>query len=191
MHCRCLSLSLSALGLLLVLAGCQKKESTESAALADTLAAAEQANLANFDDLDFRVFTGQRWDELSKSHAANIVVHWPDGHTTTGIEKHVEDLKWLFTYAPDTRIQEHPVKIADGEWTAVTGWFEGTFTQPMILPDGTVIQPTGKAFRLPMCTVGHWSNGVMDEEYLYWDNQTFMNQIGLGQPSAEDAGGAK
>ena len=23
--------------------------------------------------------------------------------------------------------------------------------------------------------------GVMDEEYLFWDNQTFMNQIGLGK----------
>jgi hypothetical protein len=32
-----------------------------------------------------------------------------------------------------------------------------------------------------MCTIGHWKNGVMDEEYLFWDNQTYMNQIGLGK----------
>jgi hypothetical protein len=30
-----------------------------------------------------------------------------------------------------------------------------------------------------MCTVGHWTDGVMDEEYLFWDNMTFMKQIGL------------
>jgi hypothetical protein len=30
-----------------------------------------------------------------------------------------------------------------------------------------------------MCTVGHWKNGVMDEEYLFWDNQSYMKQIGL------------
>jgi hypothetical protein len=30
-----------------------------------------------------------------------------------------------------------------------------------------------------MCTVGHWKNGVMDEEYLFWDNQTYMKQIGV------------
>ena len=30
-----------------------------------------------------------------------------------------------------------------------------------------------------MCTVGHWKGGVMDEEYLFWDNQTYMKQIGL------------
>jgi hypothetical protein len=30
-----------------------------------------------------------------------------------------------------------------------------------------------------MATVGHWKNGVMDEEYLFWDNLSFMKQIGL------------
>jgi hypothetical protein len=32
-----------------------------------------------------------------------------------------------------------------------------------------------------MATIGHWRDGVMDEEYLFWDNQEFMRQIGLGQ----------
>jgi hypothetical protein len=61
----------------------------------------------------------------------------------------------------------------------VIGEMEGTFTQPMPTPDGKAIPPTGKAFKLTMCTVGHWKGGVMDEEYLFWDNATFMKQIGL------------
>jgi len=32
-----------------------------------------------------------------------------------------------------------------------------------------------------MCTIGHWVNGIMNEEYLFWDNQTYMNQLGLGK----------
>jgi hypothetical protein len=32
-----------------------------------------------------------------------------------------------------------------------------------------------------MSAVGHWKNGVMDEEYLFWDNASFMTQIGLGK----------
>jgi len=56
---------------------------------------------------------------------------------------------------------------------------EGTFTQPMPAGDGKTIPPTGKAFTITMCTVGHWKGGVMDEEYLFWDNMTFMRQIGL------------
>jgi hypothetical protein len=141
-------------------------------------------NLANFDDLDFRVYTGQQWQDLHKSHSKDVLVHWPDGHTTKGIDKHIEDLKVMFTFAPDNRIKEHPVRFgtADGEWTAVTGWLEGTFTKPMGLPDGKSIPPTGKAYRIPMATIGHWGkDGIMFEEYLFWDNGEFMKQIGLGQ----------
>ena len=32
-----------------------------------------------------------------------------------------------------------------------------------------------------MATVGHWKDGVMDEEYLFWDNGEFMKQIGLAK----------
>src|SRR5689334_19696588 len=137
-------------------------------------------NLEKFDTLDFTVFTNQRWDRLHESHAADIKVYWPDGHMTEGIEKHIEDLKALFVFAPDTRIKEHPIHLGSGNLTAVTGVFEGTFTKPMPIGNGKTIPPTGKAFKLPMCTVGIWkADGTMSEEHLYWDNQTFMKQIGL------------
>ncbi len=136
-------------------------------------------HLATFDTLDFDVFTNQKWDRLKESHSKDITVHWPDGHETKGIERHIEDLKEMFIYAPDTRILVHPIKVASAEWTSVVGVMEGTFTKPMPTGDGKVIRPTGKAFKLIMCTVGHWKNGTMDEEYLFWDNQTFMMQIGL------------
>jgi hypothetical protein len=56
---------------------------------------------------------------------------------------------------------------------------EGTFTQPMTTSDGKTIQPTGKAFKLPMATLGHWKDGIMDEEFLFWDNQTYYAQMGV------------
>ena len=33
-----------------------------------------------------------------------------------------------------------------------------------------------------MATIGIWNprQGYMDEEFLFWDNQTFFGQIGLG-----------
>lgn len=142
-------------------------------------ASSVQSHLATFDDLDFNVFTNQKWDQLSKSHSKDILVHWPDGHTTTGIEKHIEDLKAMFVYAPDTRIKVHPVKFGSGEWTSVIGEMEGTFTKPMPVGGGKTIAPTGKAFKIPMSTVGRWKDGVMVEEYLFWDNQTYMKQLGL------------
>ena len=138
--------------------------------------------LETFDTLDFDVFTNQKWDRLHESHAADIKVYWPDGRVTEGLETHIGDLQYMFSFAPDTRIKEHPVKLQDGEWTSVIGIMEGTFTQPMKLADGTEIAPTGKAFKIRMSTVGHWGpDGTMTEEYLFWDNQSFMNQLGLGQ----------
>src|ERR1700752_550174 len=99
-------------------------------------------NLANFDDLDFHVYTGQQWENLHRSHDQNIVVHYPDGHTTKGIPEHIKELKFMWTFAPDNRITEHPIRVgtADGEWTAVMGFLDGTFTKPMVLPNGAVLQ---------------------------------------------------
>ncbi len=139
-------------------------------------------NLQKFDTLDFTVFSNQEWTRLHESHSQDIKVYWPDGHVTTGIEKHIEDLKSMFVYAPDTRIKEHPIRFGSGNMTAVTGVFEGTFTQPMPIGNGKFIQPTGKAFKMPMATIGIWGpDGTMVEEHLFWDNQTYMNQIGLGK----------
>lgn len=139
----------------------------------------EIEHLGTFDDLDFRVFSNARWDELGKSHSQDILVHWADGHTTKGLEQHIKDLAWMFSFAPDTKILQHPIKLADGEWTAVVGVMEMTFTAPMKMPNGTTIEPTGKHLSLPMVTVGHWTDGVMDEEYLFWDNAAFNKQLGI------------
>jgi len=43
---------------------------------------------------------------------------------------------------------------------------EGTFTQPMMMKDGTKIPPTNNTFKLLMCTVGIWKDAVMMEELL-------------------------
>ena len=136
-------------------------------------------HLAKFDDLDFNVFSNQDWVRLHESHAENILVHWPDGRQVRGIKQHIEDLSAMFVYAPDTRIKVHPVRIGVGEWTSVIGVMEGTFTKPMPAGVGKTIAPTGKAYKISMCTVGHWKKGVMDEEYLFWDNLSFMKQIGV------------
>jgi hypothetical protein len=140
-------------------------------------------HLVTFDTLDYTIFTNQEWVRFHESHSKDIKVNWPDGHFTVGLDRHIEDLKALFVYAPDTRIKQHPIRFgsSNGEWTAVTGVMEGTFTKPMPIGGGKFIQPTGKSFKLPMCTIGHWNDGVMFEESLFWDNQTYMNQLGLGK----------
>lgn len=166
------------------IAALARKASKSSRQVAET--AREDARverlLAIFDDLDFNVFSHQLWDELTRSHAEHITVYWPDGHVSRGLKKHVEELSQMFVHAPDTRINVHPVRFGCGEWTAVTGWLEGTFTRPMPLPDGSIFQPTGRSLHLPMATIAHWNDDdLMDAEYLFWDNQTYLKQLGVLQ----------
>jgi len=147
--------------------------------MSDTL----ENHLTKFDTLDFTVFTRQEWVRFHETHSKDIVVTFPDGHQTKGLPRHIKDMEAMFVYAPDTRIKVHPIRFGNntGEWTCVTGVMEGTFTKPMPLGNGKFIQPTGKSFKIPMCTVGHWKNGLMIEESLFWDNKTYMDQMGLGK----------
>jgi predicted ester cyclase len=144
-------------------------------------AAAVEKNLQVFDTLDFDVFSNQKWDRLHESHSKDIVVTWPDGHETKGIDRHIDDLKALFVFAPDITIKTHPIRFGSGTWTAVTGVMTGTFSKPMPIGDGKTIPPNGKRFAIGMATIGHWNGKTMDHEWLFWDNQDFMKQIGLGK----------
>ena len=56
-------------------------------------------NLVTFDTLDYTVFSNQEWLRLHESHSKDIKVNWPDGHFTTGIEKHIADLSAMFAYS--------------------------------------------------------------------------------------------
>jgi hypothetical protein len=141
-----------------------------------------EERLRRFDSLDFQFYNNQQWDSLAISHADNIKVYYPDGTTTEGLSpEHINKLTPLFAFAPDTKITSHPIKFASGEWTTVIGEMEGTFSKPLDMGNGTVIQPTGKKFKLRMCTIGKWNGGKMTEEHLFWDNAAMMQQIGVAQ----------
>ncbi|RFS20767.1 polyketide cyclase [Chitinophaga silvatica] len=157
--------------------GNNKSQSTGQDTSSPSIDAQVAKNLITFDTLDFTVFSNRDWKRLHESHAEDILVHFPDGHTEKGLEQHIKTLDAMFVYAPDTRIKVHPIRIGSGDVTAVTGWMEGTFTQPMPIGDGKFIQPTGNKFRIPMATFGIWKDGVMTEEYLFWDNKSYMDQI--------------
>lgn len=136
-----------------------------------------------FDTLDYEFYSNQKWENFNHSHGDNIKVFYPDGFITEGLyPQHIDMLTPMFAFAPDTKIKEHPIAFGSGDWTCAVGVMEGTFSKPMPIGNGKFIQPTGKKFKLRMTTIGHWgADGKMFEEHLFWDNQSFMKQIGLAQ----------
>jgi len=54
----------------------------------------------------------------------------------------------------------------------------GTHTGPLASPAGDV-PPTGKSFALDYVNVARFADGRIASETYYWDNQSFLSQLGL------------
>ena len=139
-----------------------------------------QRRMGVLDNMDFVVWSNQQWDKIHESHSDDVIAVFPDGRVSRGIGQHIEDMKQMFTWAPDSKIHVHPVKFGQGNWTALIGEMEGDFTKPMMMPGMKPIAPTGKHFKMPMATYSHWNkDGKMDIEFVFWDNAAWMKQIGV------------
>jgi hypothetical protein len=121
----------------------------------------EQANLDRFDKLDFEAWNNRNWTLFEEIHSPDVLVVDFNGNTTRGIEQHLQWAMAAVSAAPESKVLAHPIKIAAGNWTAVTGTLPGNLT---------------------MVTVAHWEDGRITEEYLFLQNSpAMMNQTGAGQ----------
>jgi hypothetical protein len=121
----------------------------------------EQANLERFDELDFEGWNNQNWTLFEELHSPDVLVDI-NGNTTGGIEEHLQFGKAAQSAAAeDLKILDHPIKIAAGDWTAVTGTLPGNVT---------------------MMTLARWEDGRIAEEYIWIPSPSgTMNQTGPGQ----------
>lgn len=106
----------------------------------------ERANLERFDQLDFDAWNNRNWTLFSEIHAPDVLVVDFSGNATRGIEQHLRWAMAAISAAPESKVLAHPIKIAAGNWTAVTG----------TLPENAT-----------MITLAHWENGRIAEEYLF------------------------
>jgi predicted ester cyclase len=139
----------------------------------------ERRNIELFDKADFELFSKQDWPGFSTSHTEDVRVVMPDGREVHGMKAHMADMVDLFKSFPDMTIEDHPIKVAEGDWVGVVGIISGTFTNPMILADGTTISPTGKKARMRMATFARYKSGQITEEILFWDKTEWMRQLGI------------
>lgn len=123
------------------------------------------------------------WDTFDFFHdQRDTVIYWPDRQdspTHGGSDHRTESIRFCAAF-PDNRVH-HPYHFlfGEGDFTCFVTRFTGTFTGPLEIPDGTVIQPTGKSFDVIFSTTARWQNGKIVEEYLFYDNGTFLSQVGL------------
>ena len=113
-----------------------------------------KANLERFDQLDFDAWNNRNWTLFKEIHSPDVVVVDFNGNVTKGIEQHLYWANKSLSTSPGT-ILAHPIKIAVGNWTAVTG--NSTRTD----------LATGESINNTMVTVAHWKDGRIIEEYLF------------------------
>ncbi len=137
-------------------------------------------HLDTFHELDLVAFKNRDMDRIKEIHADDVTVYNADGTITEGMTPHhADDLQFLFDTF-DFLVKEHIVGFGHGEWTAGISVSEGKWIKPLTMPDGTVVQPTGKKVRIKIATIARWENGRIAEEYLFWDNADWNRQIGIG-----------
>lgn len=123
---------------------------------------------------------------LGKLHSADVEVHQIGAPTTFGRLRHGADMNMWIAAFPDMIVHNNPydIQFGQGEWTVAIGKLSGTFTGILTLPDGTEIKPTGKPFLTFFTTIARWQQDAMVNEYVLFDQQDIMKQIGVAPPSA-------
>jgi SnoaL-like polyketide cyclase len=96
-------------------------------------------------------FNARDWEAVDAVHHPDMVAHITGlAEPIYGSEAHSAAMQQFLRSFPDMHVNTpYPIQFGDGDWiTDVTDVTDvtGTFTGEMVLPDGKVIAPTGKAF---------------------------------------------
>ncbi len=98
----------------------------------------------------------------------NIKVYWPDGHMAEELTFTLKILKnYLFMHLIPVS-KNTPIKFGSVITHWLPAYLKALFTKPMPVGNGKFIQPTGKAFKMPMATVGIW------EKWRYERRTSFL-----------------
>ena len=124
----------------------------------------------------------------ARDFAAMDAVHHPDmiaymtgsADPIYGREAHGAAMRQLVEMFPDVRVHTpYPIQFGGDNWITVVTNVTGTFTGKMTQPDGTVVQPTGKAFDLEFGQTSKWDGDQVVEIAAFWDAGEQARQIGL------------
>jgi SnoaL-like polyketide cyclase len=125
----------------------------------------------------------------SRDFAAMDAVHHPDmiayitgnAEPRYGRAAHAAAMNGMFGMFPDAHVDNdpYPIQFGSGDWITVITRTIGTFTGEMVLPDGNVIAPTGKAFDVEFGQTSKWDGDQLVEISAFWNSALQAEQIGL------------
>lgn len=119
---------------------------------------------------------------LDHRHAPDVKVRQFGLPERVGIPPHRRDAELFIGAFPDLKVHNDPydVQFGQGSWTVAMGRLTGTFTGTLTL-EGQAIEPTGKSFNTFFTTIAKWQDDIIAEEFVLFDMQDIMRQIGVSE----------
>ena len=142
--------------------------------------------MSKFTDLVHRHFAAASAGDINAAvdgFADHVVTEMP-GISVRGIDQFKAIGEAFQTAAPDQKMTVRNM-YETGETVIVEGEYSGTQTGPLVSAGGT-IPATGRSFSFPFCDVFTFADGLVVRHAVYWDNLTFLGQLGM-VPAPEPA----
>ena len=126
-------------------------------------------------------FNARDWEAVDTVHHPDMVAHITGlAEPIYGSEPHSAAMRQFLQSFPDMHVNTpYPIQFGDGDWITVVTNVTGTFTGGMVLPDGKVIAPTGKAFDLEFGQTTKWDGDRLIIIAAFWDANLQAKQLGL------------
>ena len=128
-------------------------------------------------------FNARDWEAVDAVHHPDMVAHITGlAEPIYGSQAHSAAMQQFLLIFPDMHVSTpYPIQFGSGDWITVVTNVTGTFTGEMILPDGGVIAPTGKAFDLEFGQTTKWDGDQLIIISAFWDAALQAKQLGLPQ----------
>ena len=127
-------------------------------------------------------FNARDFETVDAVHHPEMVAHITGmAEPLYGKEAHSAAMAQMFASFPDMHVHcdPYPIQFGSGDWITVITNVTGTFTCEMTMPDGTVINGTGKAFDVEMGQTTKWADDRLIVISAFWDAALFARQVGL------------
>ncbi len=122
-------------------------------------------------------------EAAANCYAEDAVAVSPDEGELHGRERIMQYHRELLAAFSDTDY-EYLNRYESGDTAIDEGYFVGTNTADLLMPDGRTIAATGMRVRLRECDVATVKGGYITSHRIYFNEMDFLSQLGLLHASA-------
>jgi len=126
-------------------------------------------------------FNARDFETVDTVHDPDMIAYIPgSAEPIYGSKAHSAAMQAFLRSFPDMRVNTpYPIQFGSGDWITVITNATGTFTGEMVLPDGKVIAPTGKAFDLEFGQTTKWKGDRVVVIAAFMDARLQQQQLDL------------